>query len=158
MAKVYVCGFLFSPDRSHVLLIRKRRPAWQAGKLNGIGGKVEPQETPAQAMAREFAEEAGVQVAHWREVVVLEGRPTSFDPDGWRGHFFAAVATAHDWENVRTLTDETIERHHVRHLPDEVIPNLRWMIPLMLDDDHAWARAYTVRVLTPPDADGSQSG
>ena len=37
----YVCGFLFSPDRKKVLLIRKRRPAWQAGKLNGVGGKVD---------------------------------------------------------------------------------------------------------------------
>ena len=34
----YVCGFLFSRDRARVLLIRKRRPAWQAGKLNGLGG------------------------------------------------------------------------------------------------------------------------
>ena len=34
----YACGFLFSDDRRHVVLIRKRRPAWQAGKLNGVGG------------------------------------------------------------------------------------------------------------------------
>ena len=36
----YVCGLLFSVDRTRVLLIRKRRPAWQAGRLNGVGGKV----------------------------------------------------------------------------------------------------------------------
>jgi 8-oxo-dGTP diphosphatase len=147
MPKVYACGFLFSPDRREVVLIRKRRPAWQAGKLNGVGGKLEPGETPAQAMEREFVEEAAVRVGGWREVVVLEGRSSQFDPDGWRGHFFAAVADLAQWSEVRSLTDEPVERHPVDRLPAEVIPNLRWMIPLMLDDDHAAARAYTVRVV-----------
>lgn len=55
----YALGFMFSSDRSRVALIRKLTPAWQAGLLNGIGGKIEPGESPAQAMAREFAEEAG---------------------------------------------------------------------------------------------------
>lgn len=148
MPKVYVCGFLFSPDRSLVLLIRKHRPAWQAGKLNGIGGKIEPGETPRQAMAREFAEEAGVPIDGWREGVILEGSPTAFDPDGWRGHFFAAFATPEEWAAVKTVTDECVERHPVRALPEEVIPNLRWIIPLLLDDEHAIARAYAVRVIS----------
>lgn len=80
----YACGFLFSEDRSRVLLIRKRRPAWQAGKLNGVGGKIEPGETPLQAMRREFREEAGVDIADWQQVLRLSG------PD-WVGHFFRAL-------------------------------------------------------------------
>lgn len=149
MAKVYVCGFLFSPDRSAVALIRKRRPAWQAGRLNGVGGKVESGESPGEAMVREFWEEAGVEVRGWREVVVLEGRPSEFDPAGWRGHFFAATASPAEWEGVRSMTDEAIEKCAVRPLPEDTIPNLRWIIPLMLDEDHAAARAYTVRVISP---------
>src|SRR3954470_21452915 len=88
----YVCGFLFSPDRTRVLLIRKRRPAWQAGKLNGIGGKIEPGESPAQAMSREFREEAALDLPPdaWHEVLMLTGPPTPNDPNGWRGHFFRA--------------------------------------------------------------------
>ena len=35
----YVVGFMFSPDKQFVALIRKNRPEWQAGKLNGIAGK-----------------------------------------------------------------------------------------------------------------------
>ena len=42
MIQHYACGFLFSQDRTRVVLIRKRRPAWQAGKLNGVGGKKGP--------------------------------------------------------------------------------------------------------------------
>jgi hypothetical protein len=37
----YVCGFMFANDFTEVALIRKNKPEWQRGKLNGIGGKVE---------------------------------------------------------------------------------------------------------------------
>jgi hypothetical protein len=33
------------------------------------------------------------------------------------------------------MTDERLEVHPVDPLPTDVIPNLRWMIPLLLDDD-----------------------
>jgi len=42
MKTKYVCGFLFDMAFKHVALINKVRPDWQKGKLNGIGGKVEP--------------------------------------------------------------------------------------------------------------------
>jgi 8-oxo-dGTP diphosphatase len=56
----YVAGFMFSYDLKTVALIKKNRPSWQAGKLNGIGGHVEPCESPVQAMVREFEEETGL--------------------------------------------------------------------------------------------------
>ena len=86
----YVCGFLFSPDRTRVLLIRKNRPAWQAGKLNGLGGKIEPGETPLEAMRREFREEAGAEVADWQHVLTLSGADDAGSGRGWAGHFFRA--------------------------------------------------------------------
>ena len=129
----YVCGFLFSPDRTRVLLIRKRRPAWQAGRLNGVGGKVEPGEAAYEAMCREFREEAGLDGIDWRLVVVLTG-------PGWRGHFFRAFG---DPGAGRATTDESLEIHDVAALPPDVIPNLRWIIPLLLDDDLA-AGSYSV--------------
>lgn len=56
---IYVCGFAFNGP--HVALILKNRPAHLAGKLNGIGGKLEEGDSsPEAAMAREFLEEAGV--------------------------------------------------------------------------------------------------
>lgn len=60
LAKLYSLGLMFSLDGSRVALIRKKNPAWQAGKLNGIGGKAEPSESSIEAMTREFQEEAGV--------------------------------------------------------------------------------------------------
>lgn len=63
--KLYCLGFAFSADGQEVLLIEKRRPHFQAGLLNGIGGSVEAGETPDQAMVREAQEEAGLR-CDWR--------------------------------------------------------------------------------------------
>lgn len=130
--QLYSCGFLFSPDRSRVLLIRKNRPAWQAGKLNGLGGKLEHGETPLDAMRREFWEEAGVRIEEWTECIVLTGSPSPADPRGWQGHFFRAFG---DVDACKPKTDEALEIHRTRPLPIDTIPNLQWMIPLMLDDE-----------------------
>jgi 8-oxo-dGTP diphosphatase len=133
MIQAFACGFLFTPDRARVLLIRKRRPAWQMGKLNGVGGKIEPGETPAQAMRREFREEADLDIADWTAAIVLTG------PD-WQAHFFRAFG---DVDAARTATDEPLEIHPLRPLPPDTIPNLRWIIPLLLDDE-VIARQYAV--------------
>lgn len=58
--KKFVVGFLFDPTLTHVLMIRKQRPDWMKGFLNGIGGHVEAGETFDEAMKREFYEETGV--------------------------------------------------------------------------------------------------
>ena len=56
----YVVGFLFNKDETQVALVRKNRPEWQAGNLNGIGGKMEVGETTNECMQREFKEETGL--------------------------------------------------------------------------------------------------
>src|SRR5690242_7587733 len=57
--KHYTVGFFFNEDLSKVLLIRKAKPPWQAGRLNGIGGSFEGTESPEKCMDREFLEETG---------------------------------------------------------------------------------------------------
>jgi 8-oxo-dGTP diphosphatase len=132
----YACGFLFSLDRERVVLIRKHRPAWQAGKLNGVGGKVEAGETALDAMRREFIEEAGVEIRDWHQVLTLTGAD-------WQGHFFRAFG---DVSAARAVTDEQLELHSVHKLPHDTIPNLHWMIPLMLDEQVVRRGEYSVHV------------
>jgi 8-oxo-dGTP diphosphatase len=153
--QTYACGFFFSPDRQRVLLIRKRRPAWQAGKLNGVGGKIERGESPAEAMRREFREEANLDVRDWQEVLTLSGGDDAGSGIAWRGHFFRAFG---DIDAARALTDEQLERHDVRALPRDTIPNLHWMIPLMLDDEPVGG-AYRVEIsgTTRPSPDQTES-
>jgi len=43
----YSAVALFSQDLDHVLLIHKQKPAWQAGKANFPGGKVEESDQPS---------------------------------------------------------------------------------------------------------------
>ncbi len=56
----YVVGFAFAPFLRGVLLIEKTHPEWQKGKWNGVGGHIEGDETPLEAMNREALEETGV--------------------------------------------------------------------------------------------------
>ena len=55
----YVLGFAFNETKEKVALIKKLKPDWQKGKFNGVGGKLEPEELPMEAMVREFKEETG---------------------------------------------------------------------------------------------------
>lgn len=66
----YVLGFIFDSYAEKVLLIEKQRPNWQAGKLNGIGGKIESGEKSTAAMVREAFEECHLfsKVGDWLSV------------------------------------------------------------------------------------------
>src|SRR5262245_46641476 len=72
--KRYAVGFVFVEfDGPWVLLLRKTRPAWQAGKLNGPGGHIEDGESDIDAMRREFLEEVGYKITDWTSFAVLAG-------------------------------------------------------------------------------------
>ena len=114
----YVAGFAFDERESKVALILKTRPDWQKGRLNGIGGHIEPGETPLAAMHREFEEETGGS-ALWQQFATLCG-------DGFAVHFFCGVTV----DPLESLTDEQVVWVAVDDLPDNVLPNLRWLIPM----------------------------
>lgn len=127
----YAVGFLHTDDV--VALIRKDRPEWQAGFLNGIGGKLEPGEQPHDAMVREFKEEAGRFVGPWWHFLTLEGTTA-------RVHCFAIYDEheKHIWK-LETQPGETeeVEIWQMRDLnsfneKSSTVPNLEWIIPLML--------------------------
>ena len=81
-------------------------------------------------------------VAEWRHVLTLNGDDDAGAGRGWAGHFFRAFGDA---GAVRSVTDEQLEVHSAIALPPDVIPNLRWIIPLMLDDEPVEGR-YHVRI------------
>jgi len=120
----YVVGFAFAHDHGSVLLIRKNRPEWQLGRLNGVGGKIEAGEGPQWAMAREIREETGLEIGFWQEFVILNGAET-------RVHFFRAFDDAIG--TARRLTPEQPIICHPGALPADVVPGLTWLIPLALD-------------------------
>ena len=132
----YVAGFLFDSYLEYVVLIRKEKPAWQKGKLNGVGGKIEEGETPAQAMRREFLEETGMDVEHWNQYVTLTG-------EGFTVHFFHA--RSHDPFLVKSTTDETVRVYEIENLSRlQTIPNLQWLIPCALNMPNERVRNFTI--------------
>lgn len=137
----YVLGFRFreAPTGKQVALIRKTKPTWQAGKLNGIGGKVEIGEGFRTAMAREFYEETGVMTdpGDWRGFGVLNHN----------GHLvYLFESTGHPDEQLQQTTEEEpgwfyadALAYHVSAGSISIMPNLAWMIPLALDKDRVTA-------------------
>ena len=125
---VYVLALLFTPDRRRVVLVHKTRPAWQMGRVNALGGKLDPGEGATDAARREVREEAGVDVAHWEEFLVWD------DPQ-YRMHACRAFDAAA--ERAYTAEDQTVFLADARALPEQVIDNLRWLVPLALDRDVA---------------------
>jgi 8-oxo-dGTP diphosphatase len=134
----YVAGFLFANNYELVALIEKQKPAWQKGKINAIGGKIEPGETPAEAMRREFREETGVDVETWRRYVVLNG-------PGFIVHFFFSTVTEDELWEVKTTTDEVVGVYDVADLDTvNTIPNLKWLIPMAMSMRYETAAAFDV--------------
>jgi len=122
----YVVGFAFNSALDNIVLLRKLRPKWQSGLLNGVGGQVEKWDPCVEeAMAREFQEEAALvtKPSDWRVFAILE------DSRGWTVHFLMACTYL---GGVRTMTDEDVCVVRADELPKNVIPNLRWLIPMAL--------------------------
>lgn len=125
--KKYVLGFMFSDlfeQEGELALIRKNKPAWQRGKLNGIGGKVEENELYLDAMRREFKEETGFDQDEWTPCGTMKGKD-------WEVEVFACFGMISE---LKTTTDEevvTFELSEV-HLSEEVIDNLKFLIPMCL--------------------------
>lgn len=117
MSEQYVLGFLFDATRESVLLMLKQRPEWQHGLWNGVGGKIEGDETPEVAMRREFAEEAGLNVA-WTAFGLMIGV-------GWTVHLFASYTR---WEQPRQMEAEEIAWYPVNRLPSCAIDNIPFLV------------------------------
>ncbi len=135
--KNYVLGFLFDKkDAERVVLIKKDRgPSFNIGKLNGVGGKIEPHEVPIEAMIREFKEEAGIDIIDWKYFLKLK-------------HIWEDKTEANIWvfkafseegsEAAYTAESEEIGSYWLEDVLDEfntMVHNLNWIIPLALDKE-----------------------
>jgi len=125
---IYVLGFAFIEDS--VVLIRKERPLWQKGYLNGIGGHIEPEDKSGYAaMAREFEEETGIHTswADWRWYAQMSNYK-----------FMVNCFTTNLSTNVipQSLTDEKIEVVSLDNLPFVAcLANVPWLVNMALDKE-----------------------
>lgn len=141
----YVVGFLFW--RGWVLLVKKNKPEWQKGFLNGIGGKMEEHDEDAHAaMVREWKEEVGIPVPEprdWRQFAVESGLDD--DRIKWTVYFFMNDCSSID-ERPKVPGGNDIGEM-IGWIPVEcvgekfpAIANLAWLIPLALDKRAVFAQ------------------
>lgn len=125
----YVLGFLIDLSSNEILLIKKNRPAFQAGKLNGIGGKMEEGETPIESLIREVWEETNLktQEKEWWYFGKMNL------PEG--GHVFLFKSFRNDLNQAVSMTDEevVVRKIDLNQLKKEVMPNLIWLIDAAMD-------------------------
>jgi 8-oxo-dGTP diphosphatase len=128
--QAYVIGFAFTHDLDRVALIRKTHPEWQKGKLNGIGGRIEPGDCYAlTAMRREFQEEAGVDVDFglWEHFATVTGNDYMLE-------CFATRET-----DITALVSRTEERIELVYVADlwymslEMVTHLLWLLEMAVE-------------------------
>lgn len=125
----FVVGFM--TNDFDVLLIQKKRPDWQAGKLNGVGGRVKIGERPILAMRREFAEETGARTVEedWKLRIVLVNHSVIVR------FFWSHKLDLFNNVISQTTDEKPVLLKHEHVAIDKVIANLKWIIPLCMDRD-----------------------
>ncbi len=134
----YTVAFVFDEGLEHVLLVHKKKPDWQKGFLNGIGGKHEPGETSAECIHRETIEESRLDIPEsaWIGVGTIRRGPAEVDVMTARHRGDRAEAVMADYEEV--------EWFPVSALPPNMIDNLAWLIPLCIERHRSGFTAFSI--------------
>jgi 8-oxo-dGTP diphosphatase len=125
-------GFLFNEDLKKVALIEKKRPAWQYGLYNGIGGHLEDDETPSEGMCREFMEETGLALREfiWKKFATMDGGGE------WYVHVYCATVPGNYLDVIKSTTDECIKICNVEDVFNgrvKVVHNLIALVSLAIN-------------------------
>lgn len=93
-AIVATLGYVFSPDRRQVLMVRRdRRPDdLHLGYYNGLGGKLEPGEDVVAGMRREIREEAGIECRELELAGTISWPGFGRNGENWFGFLFRVTA------------------------------------------------------------------
>lgn len=118
-------GFAFNPNHDRVVLVRKDRPRWMAGKLNGVGGKVEYSDPRIEmAMSREFKEETGVEIHcdRWNYFGNEEGNDFLL-------HLFAIELGESEFSACKTTETEEILKINLPPMwPQPAVEGMWWKV------------------------------
>lgn len=130
--KRYVLGFAFD-KQLNVILVRKNKPDWQAGFLNGVGGQIEERDKfPIDAMVREFEEETFLLTHRDNWKFICKMQSPKFEV------YTYSMFSIHDnykpYHLQKTDTNEHLEIIHVSELTQHpTISNIPWLIGMCFD-------------------------
>ncbi len=135
MVNATIC-FLMRDAPEKTILLGMKKGGFGKGKWNGLGGKIEANETPAQATIREVYEECGVKVPEgavekFAELTFLSVEGT----DNKKLDMFVHVFVAREWEGIPEETEEMLPKwFSVEKLPFESmwVDDIHW-VPLVIE-------------------------
>lgn len=171
----FVVGYMRESLSNRVIMVRKTKPAFQAGLLNGVGGKVDHwvdgfpgrRETPLEAMVREFREETGIETTpdEWRLIMYMQDtrdfyteEPCVSEPG--TVYWFACTRRFLPKLPARVLdSGEELLTINMHDLPNrnDCLATVRWVVPMaFLDptlqvigsDEHVLKRAEVAKGAT----------
>lgn len=130
MKKLETTLCLLRKDDEILLAMKKR--GFGEGKYNGVGGKLENNETPEEAMIREVKEEIGVKVIKYDKVGLVE-----FDEyyKEERKNLVFHLYFAYDWLGDIIETEEMRpEWFNLESIPyDNMFSDDKYWLPLVID-------------------------
>lgn len=118
--------------RENEILLAMKKRGFGEGKYNGVGGKIEGEETPEEAMLRETKEEIGVTPVTYERVGIV-----SFD-EFYKGEkvnliFYLYFVT--EWEGTPTESEEMKPNwFSLDNIPyTQMFPDDKYWLPLILE-------------------------
>lgn len=97
-----ICTLVFLVKDGQILLAMKKR-GFGANRYNGVGGKLEPNESMEAALVREAQEEIGATPTHYWKVA--EHDFTQYE-EGVPWHMYVHAYLCDEWEGMPIETDE----------------------------------------------------
>ena len=128
-AIVATLGYVYSPDRRRILMIRRdtRPDDLHFGYYNGLGGKLEPGEDVITGMRREIAEEAGIECGAVDLAGTISWPGFGRNGENWLGFLFRVT----DWTGTPHAANPEGSLHWVEI--DEVLAG---RVPMWESDRH----------------------
>lgn len=135
MVNATLC-FLMRDAPEKTILLGMKKDGFGKGKWNGLGGKIEENETPAHAAIREAYEESGVKIP---ESAIEKFAELTFlsvsGIDEKKLDMFVHVFVAREWEGIPEETEEMLPKwFSAEKLPFESmwVDDIHWL-PLIID-------------------------
>lgn len=142
----YVVTFMFSDDWNYILLMKKLKPAYLAGKWNGPGGRVEESDpTIIHAALREIKEETGIdlygQSVYAQHIIHMMFAESADAMKEGNFHYvdFLCMNTDLIYKRKQMEKEElrifSVKQLLSRRQKDvQLVSNLYWMLPFALDN------------------------
>jgi mutator protein MutT len=118
--------------RDNKILLAMKKRGFGEGKYNGVGGKIEKNETPEEAMIRETQEEINVTPIKYEKVGLIE-----FDEyyKGNKQNLVFHLYIVYDWQGIPCESEEMKPKwFNVGDIPyDKMFPDDKYWLPLILE-------------------------